>query len=176
MKSIICAIVLIASLSAGNSLFAQGRGRAGGPPAGVPPAGPAKTGRPSGAGTTNRPSPATDHTANGDVKAAGQAHGNAGKQIGANPVLDAKLQGLLPQGTDVDAAAGGFRNMGQFVAAVHVSNNLNIPFDQVKAKMVTGHMSLGEAIHALKPDLSKNSAKAEAKKAEDQSKQDSNRK
>ena len=72
--------------------------------------------------------------------------------------------------------SNGFKNMGEFVAAVHVSNNLNIPFDQVKAKIVTGHTSLGEAVHALKPDLSKDAANAEAKKAEDQSKQDTNKK
>jgi hypothetical protein len=79
---------------------------------------------------------------------------------------------LLPQGTNLDAAASGFKNIGQFVAAVHVSNNLNIPFDQLKAKMLTDRMSLGEAVHALKPDMNKDAANAEAKKAEGQAKKD----
>jgi hypothetical protein len=38
------------------------------------------------------------------------------------------------------------------VAAVHVSHNLGIPFDQLKAKMIgPPKESLGKAIHALKP-------------------------
>ena len=57
------------------------------------------------------------------------------------------------------------------MAAAHVSHNLNIPFDQLKAKM-TGpdRESLGKAIHNLKPDLDLRIAEAEAKKAEKQAK------
>jgi hypothetical protein len=46
-------------------------------------------------------------------------------------------------------AAIEFRNEGQFIAALHISPNLNIPFDQLKAKM-TGDpsMSPGKAIDA----------------------------
>jgi len=55
-----------------------------------------------------------------------------------------------------------------------------IPFDQLKAKMTgvsvnaagqttnSTPMSLGQAIHALRPDLPANQASAEAKKAEKQ--------
>ena len=49
------------------------------------------------------------------------------------------------------AAASGFRNLGQFVAAVNVSNNLGIPFAQLKTRMVDDGMSLGQSIQALKP-------------------------
>jgi hypothetical protein len=47
-------------------------------------------------------------------------------------------------------AAKGFKNWGQFVAAAHVSRNLNIPFAQLKAKM-TGPtpMSLGQAVQSF---------------------------
>lgn len=60
--------------------------------------------------------------------------------------------------------------MGQFVAALHVSRNLNIPFDQLKAEM-TGKspMSLGKAIHEFNPNVD---AKAETKKAEQQARKD----
>lgn len=68
-----------------------------------------------------------------------------------NHQLDQRLQTLLP-GTNVSDAAMGFKNWGQFVAAVHVSNNLNIPFASLKAKMTgPSPMSLGQAIQALRP-------------------------
>src|SRR5579862_8328193 len=64
------------------------------------------------------------------------------------PSLAAKLQPLLPTGTDVATASTGFKNLGQFVAAVHVSKNLDIPFDTLKGKMTgTSSESLGKAIH-----------------------------
>jgi hypothetical protein len=43
-----------------------------------------------------------------------------------------------------------------------VSNNLGIPFDDLKTHMVTGGESLGAAIHTLKPAADSN---AEAKRA-----------
>ena len=179
MKSVICSSVLIVSLGVGSSLFAQGRGRAGGSPPSQsrpdPAAGAAATGRPSDVGTTNRPTPAAARRTNGKASArVAQTPNSPSKQISDNPALASKLQGLLPQGTNLDAAASGFKNTGQFVAAVHVSNNLNIPFDQLKAKMLADHVSLGEAVHALKPEMNKDAAKAEAKKAEGQAKKDTN--
>ena len=51
-------------------------------------------------------------------------------------------------------AAAGFRNLGQFVAAVNVSNNLGIPFADLKMKMVDEHVSLGQSIQTLKPTAS----------------------
>jgi hypothetical protein len=61
---------------------------------------------------------------------------------------------LLPEGTRPRDAFAGFRNEGQFLAALHASKNLNIPFDQLKAQM-TGDdgVSLGRAIHKLRPEL-----------------------
>lgn len=87
-----------------------------------------------------------------------------------NTKLASKLQSLLPKGTDLTTASNGFKNLGQFVAAVHVSHNLRIPFDQLKAKMMgPPKESLGQAIHALKPDAN---AKEETKKGDKQAKQD----
>ena len=48
-------------------------------------------------------------------------------------------------------ASEGFRNLGQFVAAVNVSNNLGIPFTDLKTRMVDDGMSLGRAIQDLRP-------------------------
>ena len=91
-----------------------------------------------------------------------------GDLVAQNTKLASKLQRLLPAGTDLQAAASGFKNLGQFVAAVHVSHNLGIPFDQLKTKILAGK-SLGEAIQELKPNVA---AEAEAKKAKKQAKRD----
>jgi hypothetical protein len=92
------------------------------------------------------------------------------QKLDGNPKLSAKLQSLLPAGTDLKTAAAGFKNFGQFVAAVHVSNNLGIPFDQLRAKMTGDNAeSLGKAIKELKPDADAN---AEAKKAQQQAAED----
>lgn len=94
----------------------------------------------------------------------------AGEILSQNTKLASKLQSLLPAGTNLQEAAAGFKNLGQFVAAVHVSQNLGIPFDQLKAKMVGPNSeSLGKAVHDLRPDVK---AKAEAKKANKQAEAD----
>jgi hypothetical protein len=80
-----------------------------------------------------------------------------------NANLAAKLKSRLPAGTDLMTAAAGFKNLGQFVAAVNVSNNLGIPFAQLKTKMVTDGSSLGQAIQSLRPV---SSATVEAQRAE----------
>src|SRR6266566_3820403 len=55
-----------------------------------------------------------------------------GQLLTQNTQLSSKLSSLLPTCTDLQAAAAGSRNVGRFVAAVHVSHNLDIPFDQLK--------------------------------------------
>ncbi len=92
--------------------------------------------------------------------------------INNNPQVKAQVQNLLPTGVDLKTAAMGFRNRGQMIAALHVHKNLNIPWDQLKAKM-TGDppMSLGKAIQALRPDLTEKQSVEEAEKAEKQAKE-----
>ncbi len=69
-------------------------------------------------------------------------------------------------------ACSGFKNLGECVAAVHVSNNLNIPFADLKSRMTgTNPEALGKAIQDLKPDAN---AKQEAKKGQKQAQQDLN--
>jgi hypothetical protein len=90
-------------------------------------------------------------------------------RIEENSELKSKIQSLLPAGTDLKRAANGFKSEGQFIAALHVSKNLNIPFDQLKMKMTGSNaMSLGQAIHALKPNMTEKDAEKEADKAEKQ--------
>lgn len=106
-----------------------------------------------------------------------------------NPIA-AKLQGkplgtrleqmLLSSGMTLNNASDGFRNQGQFIAAVHVSHNLGIPFAALKAAMLgttlapttttgtsttTTPLSLGQAIQKLQPTAN---ATTEAARAETQ--------
>jgi len=89
-----------------------------------------------------------------------------------NPEMRARVEALLPSGMTLADASNGFKNHGQFIAALHVSKNLNIPFDQLKARITRDddRMSLGEAIHDLRPEMTENAAKNEAKKAGKQAK------
>ena len=98
---------------------------------------------------------------------------NLASKIQADPALSAKVSALLPTGVTMSDAAAGFKTQGQFIAALHVSKNLNIPFDQLKTKMMTGpeSMSLGAAIKASRPEMSEQKANEEAKKAEKEAKE-----
>ena len=90
--------------------------------------------------------------------------------LNRNSQLSSNLDKLLPAGTTAQQACSGFKNLGQCVAAIHVSHNLGIPFSDLKSKMTGDHSEkLGKAIQTLKPDVN---AKAESKKAERQAKQD----
>jgi len=86
-------------------------------------------------------------------------------QLQQNTHLSDNVAKLLPAGTDLKAAATGFGNLGEFVAAAHVSNNLGIPFADLKTRLLAGD-SLGAAIQALKPgadaQLEANRARARA--------------
>jgi hypothetical protein len=85
------------------------------------------------------------------------------QKLQKNTTLASKLSSRLPAGTDLMTAAAGFRNLGQFIAAVNVSNSLDIPFAQLRTMMVTEKKSLGQAIQVLKPAAS---ATVEAQHAE----------
>jgi hypothetical protein len=150
-------------LAASISVFAQGRGHGGG----------AMGGRPSGVGPMGAPS---DHSMSRDTRATGSAgNTHAGSKspeqmLTQNSKLSSKLDSMLPNGTTSQQACSGFKNLGQCVAAIHVSNNLKIPFDDLKAKMTGDNAeSLGKSIHDLKPDAD---AKTEAAKATKQAKKD----
>ncbi|HEY3160678.1 MAG TPA: hypothetical protein VGJ78_17050 [Vicinamibacterales bacterium] len=87
-----------------------------------------------------------------------------GAQLTRNTNLTSRLQTLFPAGTDLQKESAGFRNLGQFVAAAHVSHNLGIPWTDLKAKMAGDHpVSLGKAIQDLKPQAD---AQTEASKAQ----------
>ena len=128
------------------------RGHAAGPPphGGPKSVAPAAAPRP----TTTATTPATNPVA---------------AKISTMPQLNAKLTALLPPNMTLDAASAGFKNQGQFIAALHVSHNLGIPFDALKSDMTTRHMSLGQSIQNLRSTAD---ASREAKKGETQAASD----
>ena len=95
------------------------------------------------------------------------------QKISSNHGLQPKMRALLPAGMTLNQASLGFKNQGQFLAALHVSSNLGIPFADLKTAMTgirpttgatTGGttagtspaanpatLSLGQAIHKLRP-------------------------
>lgn len=102
---------------------------------------------------------------------------NPGSVLDHNSHLSSKLEGLLnlsgPNAlATLKADASGFKNFGQFVAAVHVSHNLGIPFADLQAKMTgKGGVSLGKAIQSLRPTANSG---AETKKATSEANEDVN--
>ena len=94
-----------------------------------------------------------------------------------NPAISSKIQTLT--GMPASQACTGFKNLGQCVAAAHISKNLRISFDCLKSDMTgtapqgtscpagtgTKSMSLGKAIQTLDPtaDQKAESGQTEAK-------------
>jgi hypothetical protein len=72
-------------------------------------------------------------------------------KISSKPHLNSKIATMLPKGMTLDQASRGFKNQGQFIAALHVSQNLGIPFKDLKNDMTVKHLSLGQSIQDLKP-------------------------
>ena len=157
----------------GLPLMAQARGGGGGMSGGNPDMGNGPQGPTQNPGMGNGPTmgPGSGpmngggtNTENGVVKPPTQI-------IAQNPKLASKIQPLLPSGTNPQAAENGFKSLGEFVASVHVAHNLNLPFDQLKNKVV-GRESLGKAIHQLNPSLSRKDTKEAIKKARQEAKND----
>ncbi|HKF24098.1 MAG TPA: hypothetical protein VKE93_21175 [Candidatus Angelobacter sp.] len=123
-----------------------------------------------GMGNAHSSAPSSSMHGNSGKTSTGSGPKSVSEQLSDNTKLSSKLGSLLPAGTNLQTASQGFKNLGQFVAAVHVSHNLGIPFDQLKAKMIgPPKESLGQAIHALKPAAK---SKEESNKGEKQAKQD----
>ncbi len=174
MKRLIVPFLALATfLFLGSSAHAQGKGR----PAGTPGA----------AGSMG------SSGAHGNSASAGGGHGSSnamastdpGSVLEHNSNLATKLETLTGATnlTDLKTDASAFKNFGQFVAAAHVSKNLNIPggFAALMCDMTgktavgatspctnTTKMSLGKAIQTLDPQAD---AKTEAQKATKQANQ-----
>jgi hypothetical protein len=92
------------------------------------------------------------HKSRGDKTSTKGRHSVA-DQLAAHPKLAERLAPLIDKTpADMPTAVAGFKNFGQFVAAAHVSNNLGIPFDALKAEITKDGGSLGKGIQALSPE------------------------
>ena len=130
-----------------------------------PPHG-ASTHKTSGTTTTKSPTLKTSTTTASTTTAGSTTTLNAVQQkLQKNTNLASKLRTRLGGIDLMTAADGKWRNFGQFVSAVNVSYNLKIKFDDLKTKLLTDGMSLGQAIQALRPSVD---GSAEATHAETQ--------
>jgi len=91
-----------------------------------------------------------------DTPGGGRRRGGSDREPGAsfvaklNPQQRARLEAMLPSGMTLDQAAEGFRNRGQFIAALQQSQNHDISFGDLKAQMTGDNpLSLGEAMRSL---------------------------
>ena len=139
--STVLGILAMVVFVANAAFAAQGRGQGG---------------RPAGAGAPQNP---------------GNIQGNRPANPGINKPNSAGNVGNRPETTGKPESAGpkdagGFKNYGQYVAATHVSEHLNIPLADLKKAMVTNDQSLGSAIKQLRPDLNSQDIQSEVKKAE----------
>lgn len=185
---------LAAFLSLGFFAFAQhGRGGGagmGGPPNGAGPGMGAGAGMGAGmgggagmgAGNYGRPSNAGPGMSRGSISGSNLGSQSPDKAL-SNSKLDSSLtnalgkSGITVPGGNLQTACQGFRNLGSCVAALHVSKNLGLSFDQLHSLMSgPNRESLGKAIQGLGgPNVtSKGQAKSAAKKANKQAKHDLN--
>jgi hypothetical protein len=111
--------------------------------------------------------------------AVAQSHGSADrgvsldKRLAGSPVLASRVQSLLPPGTSLEAASAGFTDEAEFLAALHVSRNLNLPFSELRADLArTKHESLRRALQDLRPELRSRGIEMQVKKAERQTQAD----
>jgi hypothetical protein len=79
-----------------------------------------------------------------------------------------RLAALVPSGMTTREACTGFKDVAECSAALHVSQNLNIAFPDVRERVIGGQ-TLEAAVHALKPSAN---SRIEVKRAEQQASQD----
>lgn len=79
-----------------------------------------------------------------------------------------RLAALVPAGMTTREACAGFRDVSECSAALHVAQNLNIAFPDVRERVIGGQ-TLEVAVHALKPSAN---AHIEVHRAEQQASED----
>ena len=186
-------LTLAAFLSLSIFAFGQhgrggGAGMGGGPPMGAG----GGMGNGAGAGMGNGAGMGAGSYGRPSNAGPGMGHsGMSGSSMGSqapdkvlnNSKLDSSLtdalgkSGITVPGGNLQSACQGFKNLGSCIAALHVSKNLGLSFNQLRSMMTGPNAeSLGKAIQGLGgPNVSsKGQAKSEAKKAGKQAKQDLN--
>jgi len=73
------------------------------------------------------------------------------QELQRNAIVREAVRVRLPDGTNLNTAAGGFRRLELFVATVNASSNLGISFFELKRRIVNDGMTLGQAIQDIRP-------------------------
>ena len=137
-----------------------------------------------GGNMSGRMGHASSHSTNADGSSSSSTKAvTIDQQLSKNTQLASNIQKLT--GLNAQDACTGFKNLGQCVAAAHVSKNLGISFGCLRLDMTgtaapsgtscpatstnSKTMSLGKAIQTLDPTVN---SKAEAKNATQQANQD----
>jgi len=71
-------------------------------------------------------------------------------RLAANPEQLARIKPMLPAGMTLEQATAGFRNQGQFLAALNASRDNGIDFADVQKAMTVDGLSLGQATRQLR--------------------------
>ena len=140
----------------------------------------------AGVGVDHGAGVSTHGNVNANTSTSASAHGPAiGQVLQKNPAIGDKITTLTGDKSATDACTG-FKNLGQCVAAAHVSKNLGLNFYCLRQTMTTTAvptgtscpastntstkgMSLGKAIQTLDPQAD---SKSESKKGEVEAEQD----
>lgn len=94
-------------------------------------------------------------------------------RLAENAELSSRVQALLPKGVTLPDAAKGFKSETGFIATLHASHDLNIPFEQLKSDVTSGERdSLAQAIRNFRPEFDMKTVESSAKAAEQQAKTD----
>jgi hypothetical protein len=73
-------------------------------------------------------------------------------KISHNPEQLARITAMLPAGMTLEQATAGFRNQGQFIAALNASKNQGVVFADLQKAMTVDGLSLGQAVHKLRTE------------------------
>jgi hypothetical protein len=162
----IVGIAAAACLASGPALANPQHGHSAAPQPHAP--GPKSATPPTASGTTTTAT-TTTQARSGAANASPQVVNPIAAKISSKPQLNARITAMLPRNVSLDRASSGFKNQGQFIAALHVSKNLGIPFKDLKNDMTRKNMSLGQSIQDLKKSAA---STTEARKGEAEAHED----
>lgn len=130
-----------AGASASGTTAPSGPGMGGGKKAAALTA--SSTGTASGSTTT------TGTTAGATTTTVPMLANPVSTKITRNPQQLARVRAMLPDGMTLEQASAGFRNQGQFLAALNVSKNRGISFVDLQQAMTVEGLSLGQAARQI---------------------------
>lgn len=73
------------------------------------------------------------------------------QELQRNAIVREAVRARLPEATNLNMAASGFRRLELFVATVNASSNLGLSFFELKRRIVNDGMTLGQAIQDIRP-------------------------